>query len=1362
MAQALRVPSPADEPHVPGEAFSAWRNVGGDTVLASEQRVVGIGTTPVQRKAGNSGNDLWPSQKPGFDSADQPICVELVRTSSDDWRVVVDGLRCPFVVPTAVEVECALPPPFDPMVPITPLTVPRRLLVGVRLENEALRPADVQLVVEQIVYSDERRDQAPANLEESIDVSTHEIKPYAVGDPSAKTISVGYPFRAPAQSALGIVSKREVELWQERAVQHEIIKRTRKGTIRSALRNVFGAGSAKAPGPPPAPLTVSATPPQSTRTHVVGGMRKSALVRTTEILDSFTRICEDLMKLERDRSIVDPFETRLEKMRELLVGYDMATELAMLDTLARSTSNSSRITTAKNAVDTARAAGVTINAGVEGEGGVAERIDVAPASVDEYESDVGAGDGEAHAVVVDIDDGGDAHESLALLHDRAGDTGAVPTSAEIDALRQRARNAVEDPAGEQPPGSDMYFVYDRMGFEERTRTNLRLEYRLEITELDDTKRIVRLAPERWLFGYAAHAGYSKQLTERDDFMTALQRFRSCLQNREGQRATVRRFLDPNAWAIGRMTFLSDQFNTANILTGLDELEYMLTNLVLPPWPALDLLDTGANAPKVQRDVGNVVRVLPQILDTKVVAAKTTKPIDTDAPDQWARSKTASASTWAVILSYAAGYSVIGAVASTGMLSTIFTGFLASFATFSPFPVVTAAFGALATLPAAIAAGYGTSRLIVGLSRVANQAYESNRAEYRKARKLVKGTPVLSCYANATETSNMIRDALKVVDLSAIAGTGTRVRFHQIYSALQPVDGHPVVEYDQWDAVPNTNALRLLPPSDVAEQLFEATELRRLPLVPLVRETVGTADSGDTNTPSELAAVAAHTELVALLWTDRQPLRGDHLMASVPELALAAAVAGAELVRTAYGSKAGVTHVDGDDECWRCMRHSTAARLALRHLAAFDGAERKMRAAGANAASRMGQAHLSWTATRRNLVDRFAKAWLVEARRAAKEFKRADYPMGPVLDTQTVNAVGAFARLCALTDNSVVSLAALSSAIVASKWVFDSKAGDTVPVARARAIVARAEIGARTFAEQATWLVPDPEHLLLRESMASRRIDVELFREWTPSTNGGDVHELTDRMSGLSTAADRTLKHYYFPMGASLTHTPGRVAFNVRAMNAWMVWLEPLMEALERVMPSIIVQDANAPNSGALRIEHGANAKGIHRHPLVISLNGQETVSIFYAQVSPAVAMLAMGDQVSSSVNTAVERVTSPTTGFDGSILRRKIAAARTLAFNVDRLCNALALVRSMAVPPTSIDVDLDGRGGGAALATAVALSLLATTSGSMGVTPALVVSDALQKTAAITSLERAREATKRAMGKGCRAVPLMELCLAVV
>jgi hypothetical protein len=196
-------PSHIDNPRfADDDALSTW-TFAREAVVGSKRD---LGPAKQYARRPKSGS---PHMEPKH--ASDPIGIEIVRvangSSSDDWVVVVDGMRCT-PTPSANHSNtftCKLPGGVE-LKPITADTRVRPVAVAIRLEAEALAPLFARVSLTQILTSDER-DSRQESDEKSMGEPV-ELHPYRVSDNSAKAVTLPYPFCAPAQSALGILSMK--------------------------------------------------------------------------------------------------------------------------------------------------------------------------------------------------------------------------------------------------------------------------------------------------------------------------------------------------------------------------------------------------------------------------------------------------------------------------------------------------------------------------------------------------------------------------------------------------------------------------------------------------------------------------------------------------------------------------------------------------------------------------------------------------------------------------------------------------------------------------------------------------------------------------------------------------------------------------------------------------------------------------------------------------------------------------------------------------------------------------------------------------------------------------------------------------
>lgn len=1300
---ALVLPSPADAPTEHDGACSAWIGVGeGDTARLAPVDALPAGLQPVKRV----GYVAWPTPE----TPTTPIAVELVRTSDDRWHVLVDGQMCAQHPDDAKEAVCALPPPFDPKTPINSNTRPRTVAVAVRLEREALRPEKVELVTEQIIDSEERRDPSGASRFERQDGRRVALQPYAVGDASVGALSVGYPFIAPAQSALGILSLNELRRWEERVgvVQRRLFANAALPKVLADAVKGLDTNEQKKDlaerysGPEP--------PNETTRTHVIGGMTTSAPRAVAGLVANIVRVCENVRAEDSKRKAqrrTNWSSTDLGTIRVALIAEGMANELAFLDTLNRPTR------------------------------------DLNPTN-----------------------------------------SSTIPGPQPVDGKES------------------LQFLYNRLSLDERIPTVLRLEHRLEVTELSGAVRIVRLRPTTENHGMAAHAALTRLVDDIYVMNDALDGLLACIKGEAfdpKKRPRLQKLYDglpapaesTKAWWKSLWDDpATKELDERSLIGGISNIRVMCSEGIFPVWPPVEELESGDGSSVDTTAVAIEVdaptrRVLPQVVHPTAVYPALLKPVDTAPPDDFARLPLKR---------------LLLKVESSGMVAAVAVGVLTSIAYLvrRTFSAVGSGVAAVANIPltpvgilrvipggvyntlvgtvkgtwnagvGAAKAARATHRYVVAQGYARNSLDQAVSEKYREAVKLLRGTPVLSCHANATNAVRALRES---TDLVYLAPNSARFRFYQWYTGSEAIDGAVRADDDAWDAAPDGAALQLLPPTDVADALFEATALRRVPLAPAVRAVVGAVDAGTPTTPAQLAAVAAHAELLARLEAERIDLDGSHLTASVFDQALRLATEGAALVVAAYGERAGITRVAGDDDYWRCLPGGTAARLALRHLSIFALAE-AVRRAGAGAGAGPGadaDAHqlvaVTWSRTRRAVVDEFARAWVDEARRMAAHARRAPWPLGGVPDEDLVDAVRALARLQALARDAVAPLAAVAG----SPSVAPTLAG-----ARGLQLVAANEEQLGTFSDQRQRTPPvvRPNHEKLAMAIASRRADPAALRAWRPGTGAAD---LTQRLAGLRVdAAESTSpgEHCYFPLGSRLLALPSSVPFDVSALAARLVWLEHVLVSA----PGVAVEPTQPapPAPGVVRVRHAQQPKGLQRHPLVVGVHDGAVELCYASGWYPDAARGAPDDaeQVVDSeigIVDAVARIYAPADGATGRRLRTTVHHARSLAFMADRFSNALMLAHVRHPTATVVQVEpkpTDERHRAemetehSAVALVMALALLIGETGTTGTVPTLVVENEKQRQQVLQVVDACVTAARRAMDRGCRVVRLAELALA--
>ena len=335
------------------EALSAW-DIDGHAFVASKQSI----DAKALKAFAYSASDAAPRRPPEHKA--DPISVEIVRGANelgdDSWTVLVDGMRCrkrPPILQDGVEVHrCILPPGVVPPATeeekknarLTRETKVRPVVVGVRLEAEALQPESVTLFVEQVLDTSEREAQ-DEDTPEITTIQRVELTPYRVSDLQSKVAVLQYPFCAPAQSVLGILSVDALKRWEgdnrlrmawdlaaplvtaAQNVAYESRKRTTNVGINRAAR-LFVDPRTQAlrkltkPKKPSAMRTKNIPAPpdeKSSQTFRIGGGSKSSAKELGELFAILTQVCKAARKagLEHVAKILEYERKERERAQEL-------------------------------------------------------------------------------------------------------------------------------------------------------------------------------------------------------------------------------------------------------------------------------------------------------------------------------------------------------------------------------------------------------------------------------------------------------------------------------------------------------------------------------------------------------------------------------------------------------------------------------------------------------------------------------------------------------------------------------------------------------------------------------------------------------------------------------------------------------------------------------------------------------------------------------------------------------------------------------------------------------------------------------------------------------------------------------------
>jgi len=550
----------------------------------------------------------------------------------------------------------------------------------------------------------------------------------------------------------------------------------------------------------------------------------------------------------------------------------------------------------------------------------------------------------------------------------------------------------------------------------------------------------------------------------------------------------------------------------------------------------------------------------------------------------------------------------------------------------------------------------------------------------------------------------------------------------------------------------------MPPAVVADRLYEAEQLRRMPLLEAVSGVVGAPANDAARTPAQLAAQEAHMELIAMVSASRHPLRGEHVNYSTHETAQRLARQGSQLLVAAYGASAGVTLVRGDDALWDALAGGIAARIAVRHLAVFERSELQRRISEGGDATdvlihpTVMAAANSWRHGDRSLVDAFAKAWVA----VAAQPSAVATALAPLdLKQKTTLASRRFARVRALTEDVKALLAVASFAHELLRQ--DPKV---------REMVLADYTTSSIFKDQSSLQMSDHTRAtvtLSNGTWASRRIDSDAQR----SKVGKGVDETIRAMAALNIAPEETSRfpmHYYCPLGSRLDALPGRRPFDLIAHGERMLWLELLQKSLTRVRTAMRVDNVPEPGAGRILVGDYADVaegrlQGFARHPLVVTSYQGAVGTCLAAREVYGLNSVPLNKPVPNTLVDAYELFNS-TSGAELSGVRTQSTLARIAAFDADRMVNAVGLAATRLRPGDVVYTSVINKS--SALSLAMALAMYETEAAGLQTALEVYVETEVLRASLDKDLETTAFACDSALKAGCKVVPLTEACVALV
>ena len=293
------------------------------------------------------------------------------------------------------------------------------------------------------------------------------------------------------------------------------------------------------------------------------------------------------------------------------------------------------------------------------------------------------------------------------------------------------------------------------------------------------------------------------------------------------------------------------------------------------------------------------------------------------------------------------------------------------------------------------------------------------------------------------------------------------------------------------------------------------------------------------------------------------LNGEDLIAGAARVALELAEEGAELLVAAYGSKAGVTLVYGNDPAWTCLPAGVAARIAVRHAGVFIRADGKRRSS-ADSDEQFKAAIDQWRRPQRAIIEQFAKAWVMEARAAAAR----SLSLHPILARSRRRRPGSFARVSALMapDDRIAQFVAVSAF---SSWLFIA-AEDSRSASIIKSALGRSEGSANRFENQPMRSMAEPKYEPSARWASRPTSDWQAVRSWSltrKANKENEVEKLIDNLASLK-VTDQS-ERFYYCLSAAASAGFGKVPFAVTSLGSHVVWLDVLAVEVDRVRRALI-------------------------------------------------------------------------------------------------------------------------------------------------------------------------------------------------
>ena len=673
-----------------------------------------------------------------------------------------------------------------------------------------------------------------------------------------------------------------------------------------------------------------------------------------------------------------------------------------------------------------------------------------------------------------------------------------------------------------------------------------------------------------------------------------------------------------------------------------------------------------------------------------------------------------------------------------------------------------------------------------------QAGEKNIELLTKCMRNARGNPIETAVLNARITLKTLRAAMDTQSGSFVLnGNGSRFRFFERFHMQQVEFGEfrnslflPPSE-DAWNRMQDGLALRFVPPPSLVERVREGEELRRTPLNVAIQRVAETLAAPRGQSGADLARLTAqriHTEIQlavrdAWLFPTAHGLGVDattqrHFTTrSAPRTCTMLSEEACKLLRIAFAGKVPAL-VNLDDPLFVCFAGGAAARMALRHMPVVEATLAKVRSAALaqeDASTEYNQQRsffdaslIEWTRERKSIVETVCKAWEATASSASSMLVAQ-------LDLSVAGreALGSFGRVAALAQPGDIAplLAVASAASVLHPIVSNSRMHPRRDEALRALAFASREV--EDFGYQNKAPFTEARHRARRGqaqdkmAFAARRLDLHAMRN---APVGDGVDALIDAL-GPATVLHSTdvTEHYYVPGGDNLDFQPSPLMYS--GVVAQPVWLDRVEEACVRLR-GILVPQEGTPRTDILQGEAVVRRRektesGLARHPLVVTRRGVgagEVIGVeLLPQREPALALAGVEKDAASSLLRALGVLCNTdtpeeeeTATFASEVAKAVVARGRVFAFNADRCAAGLTL--SASAPKVEIEV-LDKQPSIAEAAVAVAMAATVPEQLSLRVPDVATAREVLNAL---------HDMCTKAQEKGCRAVTLAELSVAVV